>query len=79
VKAWSITEVVEAIELVEVEVVGKLDDVTGEEGAELLMMMPDCVPVIEDVTVSVTVKDCVPVLLKVALKVCVPASVTVNV
>lgn len=39
-----------------------------------LTVMPDWVPVIDGVMVSVAVIDCVPVVFSVALKVCVPLS-----
>ncbi len=44
-----------------------------------LTVMPDRVPVIDGVMVSVAVIDCVPVVFSVALKVCVPLSAATNV
>ena len=49
-------------------------ELTAVEVLRLLTTIPDCVPVIDAVTVSVAVIDCVPAVLKVALKVCAPAS-----
>ena len=39
-----------------------------------VMLIPDCIPVIDDVTMSVAVIDCVPAVFSVAEKVCVPVS-----
>src|SRR5947208_15631212 len=47
--------------------------------AAALMIIPDWVPVIEPVVVSVAVKERVPTVLNVALKVCAPTSALVKV
>ena len=44
-----------------------------------LTLIPDCVPVIELVIVSVALIDCVPAVRRVALKVWVPLSAAVKV
>jgi hypothetical protein len=78
--AWSTAAALAPLEVVPalvVDVVETRAPVTGAFGAELLMTMPLCVPVIDPVAVSVAVSDHVPIVWKVALKVWTPASVAV--
>ena len=61
-------------------VVGEVKPFTRKlAGLARLTRMPDCVPVIVEVTASIAVIDCVPAVFRVALKLCTPLSAAVKV